>query len=96
VPASVPPFDVLHVEPLRVAWVDTDAGGRIHWSAVFRWAELAEHAFYAVGRETSGKSFKRCCRVSPPTTQMQITRRTAVERKGRNASTMLRMATVPL
>lgn len=34
----------LHVEPIRVAWVDTDAGGRIHWSVVFRWAELAEHA----------------------------------------------------
>jgi acyl-CoA thioester hydrolase len=31
-----------HVERLRVAWVDTDAGGRIHFSNVFRWAELAE------------------------------------------------------
>ncbi len=31
-----------HVEQLRVAWVDTDAGGRIHFSNVFRWAELAE------------------------------------------------------
>lgn len=37
-------MNVLHVEPLRVAWADTDAGGRIHWSVVFRWAELAEHA----------------------------------------------------
>ncbi|MEQ3553855.1 thioesterase family protein [Pseudonocardia nematodicida] len=37
-------FRPLHVEPVRVAWVDTDAGGRIHWSVVFRWAELAEHA----------------------------------------------------
>jgi YbgC/YbaW family acyl-CoA thioester hydrolase len=27
---------------LRVAWVDTDAGGRIHFSNAFRWAELAE------------------------------------------------------
>ncbi|GAA4878906.1 acyl-CoA thioesterase [Actinomycetospora straminea] len=35
---------VLHTERLRVAWADTDAGGRIHWTAVFRWAELAEHA----------------------------------------------------
>lgn len=33
---------VEHVERLRVAWVDTDAGGRIHFTAVFRWAELAE------------------------------------------------------
>lgn len=31
-----------HVERLRVAWVDTDAGGRIHFSNAFRWAELAE------------------------------------------------------
>jgi acyl-CoA thioester hydrolase len=35
---------LLHTERLRVAWADTDAGGRIHWTAVFRWAELAEHA----------------------------------------------------
>ncbi|MEW2503371.1 acyl-CoA thioesterase [Amycolatopsis sp. CA-161197] len=44
-------FDVLHVEPLRVAWADTDASGRIHWSSVFRWAEAAEHALLrAAGR----------------------------------------------
>ncbi|HXF98557.1 MAG TPA: thioesterase family protein [Gaiellaceae bacterium] len=30
------------VERLRVAWVDTDAGGRIHFSNAFRWAEAAE------------------------------------------------------
>jgi acyl-CoA thioesterase FadM len=28
----------------RVAWVDTDAGGRIHFTAAFRWAEAAETA----------------------------------------------------
>jgi acyl-CoA thioester hydrolase len=33
-----------HVERLRVAWVDTDAGGRIHFTAAFRYAELAETA----------------------------------------------------
>jgi acyl-CoA thioester hydrolase len=33
-----------HVERARVAWVDTDAGGRIHFTAAFRWAELAETA----------------------------------------------------
>ena len=33
-----------HVVRARVAWVDTDAGGRIHFTAVFRWAELAETA----------------------------------------------------
>ena len=33
-----------HVERTRVAWVDTDAGGRIHFTAAFRWAEMAETA----------------------------------------------------
>jgi acyl-CoA thioester hydrolase len=33
---------VEHVERVRVAWVDTDAGGRIHFSNAFRWAEIAE------------------------------------------------------
>jgi YbgC/YbaW family acyl-CoA thioester hydrolase len=32
------------VEQTRVAWVDTDAGGRIHFTAAFRWAEAAETA----------------------------------------------------
>jgi YbgC/YbaW family acyl-CoA thioester hydrolase len=31
-----------HVERMRVAWVDTDAGGRIHFTAAFRYAERAE------------------------------------------------------
>jgi YbgC/YbaW family acyl-CoA thioester hydrolase len=35
---------VRHVTRGRVAWVDTDAGGRIHFTAVFRWAEAAETA----------------------------------------------------
>jgi YbgC/YbaW family acyl-CoA thioester hydrolase len=35
---------VEHIERLRVAWVDTDAGGRIHFSNAFRWAEQAETA----------------------------------------------------
>ena len=33
-----------HVVRTRVAWVDTDAGGRIHFTAAFRWAEEAETA----------------------------------------------------
>ena len=33
-----------HVERLRVAWVDTDAGGRIHFVAALRYAEVAENA----------------------------------------------------
>ncbi|PWU23673.1 MAG: 4-hydroxybenzoyl-CoA thioesterase [Candidatus Rokuibacteriota bacterium] len=31
-----------HAVRSRVAWVDTDAGGRIHFTAAFRWAEQAE------------------------------------------------------
>ncbi|MFN2468523.1 MAG: acyl-CoA thioesterase [Gaiellaceae bacterium] len=31
-----------HVERRRVSWIDTDAGGRIHFTAAFRWAEAAE------------------------------------------------------
>lgn len=33
-----------HVSRSRVAWIDTDAGGRIHFTAAFRWAEAAETA----------------------------------------------------
>jgi acyl-CoA thioester hydrolase len=33
---------VEHVERLRVAWADTDAGGRIHFTAALRYAEIAE------------------------------------------------------
>jgi YbgC/YbaW family acyl-CoA thioester hydrolase len=32
------------VERFRVEWVDTDAGGRIHFTAAFRWAEATETA----------------------------------------------------
>ena len=33
-----------HIGRSRVAWIDTDAGGRIHFTAAFRWAEAAETA----------------------------------------------------
>ena len=32
-----------HSESVRVEFVDTDAGGRIHHTAALRWAERAEH-----------------------------------------------------
>jgi YbgC/YbaW family acyl-CoA thioester hydrolase len=35
-----------NTERFRVAWIDTDAGGRIHFTAVFRWAEAAETGLY--------------------------------------------------
>ncbi len=33
---------IVHVEKLRVRWVDTDASGRIHYTAAFRYFEAAE------------------------------------------------------
>jgi acyl-CoA thioester hydrolase len=35
---------VVHEEKLRVSWVDTDASGRIHYTAAMRYFEVAEHA----------------------------------------------------
>jgi acyl-CoA thioester hydrolase len=35
-----------HSERFRVGWIDTDAGGRIHFTAAFRWAEVAEIGLY--------------------------------------------------
>jgi YbgC/YbaW family acyl-CoA thioester hydrolase len=50
----------LHVESLRVAWVDTDASGRIHFTAAFRWAETAEHGLLrALGCEMKGEYPRR-------------------------------------
>jgi acyl-CoA thioester hydrolase len=33
-------------ETFRVAWVDTDASGRIHYTAALRWAEATEAALF--------------------------------------------------
>jgi acyl-CoA thioester hydrolase len=33
-------------ERFRVAWVATDTGGRIHFTAAFRWAEATETSLY--------------------------------------------------
>jgi YbgC/YbaW family acyl-CoA thioester hydrolase len=35
---------IKHVERMRVSWVDTDASGRIHYTAALRYFEVAEHA----------------------------------------------------
>jgi acyl-CoA thioester hydrolase len=42
--AAARPGAAAHQERMRVAWADTDASGRIHFTAAFRWAEVAEHA----------------------------------------------------
>jgi YbgC/YbaW family acyl-CoA thioester hydrolase len=34
----------VHVERMRVNWVDTDASGGIHYTAALRYSEVAEHA----------------------------------------------------
>ena len=34
---------IVHTEKLRVNWVDTDASGRIHYTAALRYFEIAEH-----------------------------------------------------
>ncbi len=43
-PRATAPVAARHQERMRVAWADTDASGRIHFTAAFRWAEVAEHA----------------------------------------------------
>lgn len=91
--SPAPPFDVLHVEHVRVAWVDTDAGGRIHWTAVFRWAELAEHALLrSIGRDRSeaGPYPRRSAEVSyhrPLHFDDEIEVRLGVEKAGRTSMT---------
>ena len=35
-----------HRQRFRVQWIDTDAGGRIHFTAAFRWAEATETMLY--------------------------------------------------
>jgi YbgC/YbaW family acyl-CoA thioester hydrolase len=48
------------VERMRVAWVDTDAGGRIHFSNAFRWAEVAETSLMRrLGMLTGAGDFPR-------------------------------------
>ncbi len=48
------------IERARVAWVDTDAGGRIHFTAVFRWVEAAETALMRrLGGMTEWGAFPR-------------------------------------
>ena len=34
---------MIHTENLRVGWIDTDASGRIHYTAALRYFEVAEH-----------------------------------------------------
>jgi YbgC/YbaW family acyl-CoA thioester hydrolase len=47
-----------HVERLRVRWVDTDASGRIHYTAAFRYFEIAEwELFRRAGISFQGSEF---------------------------------------
>lgn len=86
-------LEFLHTEELRVNWVDTDAGGRIHWSAVFRWAELAEHALLRrLGRDRTeaGPYPRRSAEVvyhRPLQFDDEIAVRLGVEKMGRSSVT---------
>lgn len=46
-------------ERRRVEWIDTDAGGRIHFTAVFRWAESAEYSLLRQVNAPSLTTFPR-------------------------------------
>lgn len=48
-----------HREPVRVEFVDTDAGGRIHHTAALRWAERAEHSLLRAAGWSALTSFPR-------------------------------------
>ena len=44
-----------HVIPGQVQWAETDASGRVHFTAPFRWAEAAEHSLLrTLGHEFYG------------------------------------------
>ncbi len=44
----------VHTEKLRVGWVDTDASGRIHYTAALRYFEVAEHGLMRALAATAG------------------------------------------
>jgi len=52
---------IVHTERLRVNWIDTDASGRIHYTAALRYFEVAEHglmrALFGVGGGPGNRSF---------------------------------------
>lgn len=50
---------IRHLYRGRVAWADTDASGRIHFTAAFRWAEAAEHDLLRSLGHSFGGSFPR-------------------------------------
>jgi acyl-CoA thioester hydrolase len=52
---------VVHTEKLRVNWIDTDASGRIHYTAALRYFEVAEHGLmrtlFGVGGGPGNRDF---------------------------------------
>ncbi len=52
---------MIHTEDLRVNWIDTDASGRIHYTAALRYFEVAEHGLmrklFDGGGDPSSRSF---------------------------------------
>lgn len=48
-----------HTERLRVNWIDTDASGRIHYTAALRYFEVAEHGLMRQLFDGSGQAGAR-------------------------------------
>jgi acyl-CoA thioester hydrolase len=50
---------VIHTEQLRVNWIDTDASGRIHYTAALRYFEVAEHGLMREPYGAAGSALTR-------------------------------------
>jgi len=50
---------VIHTEQLRVNWIDTDASGRIHYTAALRYFEIAEHGLMRALFGAAGSALTR-------------------------------------
>jgi YbgC/YbaW family acyl-CoA thioester hydrolase len=60
-PVETSGMGLVHTEKLRVNWIDTDASGRIHYTAALRYFEVAEHglmrAIFGAGGGPESRSF---------------------------------------
>ena len=72
---------VEHSERVRVGWIDTDAGGRIHFTVAFRWAEMAETGLY----RKLGLLDEWTRRLPAPARRGRLPARARVRRRGRGA-----------
>jgi acyl-CoA thioester hydrolase len=76
-----------------VRWLDTDASGRIHYSGVFRWVEIAETELFRKldlmdGRERYPKRALKAEYLQPVAFDDVIDLELTVDRVGRSSLTM--------